>query len=287
MTTKKIINICSPARSGSTLLDLILGNGDQAFSLGEVYAWFRPYRTHHFQIHCPCESKQCPWEKLKKIKEADFYNECFQLLDVDFLIDSSKDLNWVIDNNIKFKNTDIKVLNILLYKNPISFAYSFWKRNYSAINSLEKHFINYYQRFFQTNISFVSFSYDAFIKNPSDVIFKLCSVLEMPYFDGKVCFWNKIHHPLFGSKGTILQMKNSKSIIKLEKYPDNFSRIIPNIQDYCNKNIKMIDVMLKLNKYELCPFKNEEQIYRPFWYYKNIVRQKVYSYFPRRYITLK
>lgn len=49
-----LISICGEGQSGSTMLDLMLGNGYDTFSCGEVYAWFRPWRTHHFRITCSC-----------------------------------------------------------------------------------------------------------------------------------------------------------------------------------------------------------------------------------------
>jgi hypothetical protein len=57
---KKLINIYGTARSGSTMLDLILGNDPKGFSLGEVANWFYPWRTHHFDIKCGCGIYPCP-----------------------------------------------------------------------------------------------------------------------------------------------------------------------------------------------------------------------------------
>ena len=45
---KKIIFIGGTARSGSTLLDLIITNDPRAMSLGEINALFWPTRKHHF-----------------------------------------------------------------------------------------------------------------------------------------------------------------------------------------------------------------------------------------------
>jgi hypothetical protein len=45
---KALILVCGAARSGTTMLDLMLGNSPDVFSYGEIYALFRPFRTHHF-----------------------------------------------------------------------------------------------------------------------------------------------------------------------------------------------------------------------------------------------
>jgi LPS sulfotransferase NodH len=69
-----LILVCGTARSGSTMLDVMLGNAPDAFSCGEVSSWFRPYRKQHFQIECHCGQRPCPiWEKIKDIPENIFH----------------------------------------------------------------------------------------------------------------------------------------------------------------------------------------------------------------------
>ena len=63
----------------------------------------------------------CPWDKIKNLKERKFYKKCFDILDVDILVDSSKNLAWVIDNNIQARKDGFDVSNVLLYKEPVSF----------------------------------------------------------------------------------------------------------------------------------------------------------------------
>lgn len=72
------------------MVELMLGNDQRAFSLGEVYAWFRPFRTHHSKIICSCGQENCLWDKLKNIKEHEFHKKAFEVLNVDILVDSSK-----------------------------------------------------------------------------------------------------------------------------------------------------------------------------------------------------
>ncbi len=51
---KKVIFITGTGRSGSTLLDMMLGNDPKGISLGEVVALFRPYRPHHLLKNKDC-----------------------------------------------------------------------------------------------------------------------------------------------------------------------------------------------------------------------------------------
>jgi len=154
--TEGLFHIYSTSRSGSTMADLMLGNDPRAFSLGEVHAWFRPFRTHHFKIICSCGQKNCPWGNLESLKkEHEFHKKAFDLLDVDILVDSSKNLPWVIDNNIWAKKNNITVHNVLLYKEPVNFFYSFWKRGVPIQKAKKNEFIKYYKRFFQTGLPFM------------------------------------------------------------------------------------------------------------------------------------
>ncbi len=94
----KLINICGMGGSGTTMLDLMLGNGNDAFSCGEVYAWFRPWRSHHRSIVCSCGETPCPvWEQIKDSAENRFHSDVCRRLGVSFVIDSSKELRWLTD----------------------------------------------------------------------------------------------------------------------------------------------------------------------------------------------
>lgn len=140
----KLINICGHGRSGSTMLDLMVGHGDNAFSCGEVYAWFRPWRTHHRKIVCSCGIDPCPvWEKIKNVSEEKFhFNTCVKL-GIDFVVDSSKELNWLIDTQTWAAKSGMDVLNVLIWKTPHEMAFSNWKRNRSPLQWV-KSFLHYH-----------------------------------------------------------------------------------------------------------------------------------------------
>ena len=72
----KVIFVNGTARCGSTMVDLIMGNDPGGFSLGEVCSWYRPTRTHHFDIKCGCGVYPCPmWQRLRETSERDLYDE--------------------------------------------------------------------------------------------------------------------------------------------------------------------------------------------------------------------
>lgn len=85
---KTLINVCGTARSGSTMLSLMLGNDSNAFALGEIAAWYRPFRIHHFKISCSCGQDPCPvWQQIQHIDEENFHEKAFEIFGVDFLIE--------------------------------------------------------------------------------------------------------------------------------------------------------------------------------------------------------
>src|SRR5688572_30069976 len=98
-----VVFICGPGRSGTTMVDVMLGHEpgrdiDRCFSCGEVYAWFRPYRSHHKQIVCSCCDGLCDvWLQLMNQPESLFHAGVVKTLGVEFVIDSSKELRWVWD----------------------------------------------------------------------------------------------------------------------------------------------------------------------------------------------
>ena len=277
----KIINICGTSRSGSTMLDLMLGHGDKIFSLGEVYAWFRPFRTHHFRIVCSCNDDWCPWNKLKNLSENDFFMKSFEILDVKTLIDSSKDLVWVIDNNIFASNHYIKICNIVIFKEPASYFFSYWKRNISLHRAC-KYFISYYSRIFQLQLPYVAISYDLLVSQPSETLRKLCEIVDIPYFPGKENFWEGQHHQLFGSRGTRIQIQNKESHIEKEiEYPQQYLLHFNQIQKYHFYN-KFLSVYKILKAQELVFYYSETKISKPYWYFVDKFKQKSKKYFPEQ-----
>jgi hypothetical protein len=69
----KLIMVCGAARSGTTMLDFMLGNSGDAFSTGEIFGYFRPYRTHHFNPVCSCGDVDCKvWQGLADVPESRF-----------------------------------------------------------------------------------------------------------------------------------------------------------------------------------------------------------------------
>ena len=286
-----LVNVCGVGRSGTTMVDLILGNGADAFSCGEVYAWFRPYRTHHFRIRCSCGKDPCPiWEKIKDGPEENFHLDAFSKLNLKYLIDSSKEICWVIDANKWCQSSGIRVHNLLLWKDPISLAYSFWKRGHGPSFWRER-FVEYYEQFFSVGLSYLAMNFNEFIANPRKKLTDVCAALGMPYFAGKEEFWQGEYHHLFGSLGTRRQVESRKSFLRLERFQPEFEGQIGLVNEQMAQDSSVLDIIQELSDNEVSRAKdakcNQESFgppkKLPLWYYTKAVKRKIRKYFPQRW----
>jgi hypothetical protein len=286
---KTLINILGAGRSGTTMLDLMLGNSPDAFSLGEVGSYFRPTRKHHFTIDCSCGNGLCPtWEKLTRFKEEFFYLKLFDELNVNYVVDSSKELACLID---KYRRLDssIRIVNIITWKDPIDLAYSHWKRGQDVWFHLNS-FIKYLNRFLNLEFSFFSVRHSELTKNPARKLKSICQKIGMPYFEGKEQFWLKDHHFLFGSEGVRRQIAKKESFIyQSQTWPSEFERKLPLLEKRISEMPELTDVLSILHKYDVEKIQvfNDQrpiQIKKPKWYYYYKIRRIYKYYFPEDFI---
>jgi len=286
-----LVNVCGAARSGTTMLDLMLGNAPDAFSCGEVYTWFRPWRRYHFRLNCRCGQNPCPiWEKIRHVPENQFHAAVVEKLGVNFVIDSSKELCWLIDTQKWAVANGLEVFKLLLWKNPINLAYSHWKRG-GGLTGWRYEFISYYSKFFETGLPFRSVYFNNLVSNPQQKLEEICTVVGMPYFDGKERFWEKQHHHLRGSHGTFMQMVNKDSTIRaFETFAPEFEAHIDTLSRRIAEDSQVQQILETLQQAEVSAsdsFKAETQgllARKPYppWYYARKVRQVFRRYFPQQ-----
>ena len=285
-----LINVCGSNRSGTTMLDLMLGNASDAFSCGEVYAWFRPWRTHHFKIVCSCGQNPCPvWEKIKAVPENKFHSTVFKHLKVNFVIDSSKEECWLLDTQQWASKHKIQVFNLLLWKNPIDLAYSYWKRG-KDIRQWRNDFVRYYKNIFSTNLPFYSVYLNDLLSDPKTKLLKICSVVGMPYFEGKENFSQKQHHHLFGSLGTRRQALSNNLVIRThEIYPTKFEKKIELLSKQILLDVQLQEILEVLIASEISKSATsnirshtfEKPYLYPLWYYTKYGKRLFRYYFPQ------
>lgn len=194
-----VIQIASAAFSGSTMLDLMLSNSQRGFSCGEVYALFRPWRPHHFEPTCACGVPNCDlWQRIKPNGEARLYETILSFLpDVSYVVDSSKDLVWYTDQSRYFVNSELEPVYVLLWKDPLEYAYSCWKRG--GTRGRLHGWATYYEWCFSISRRWHSVRYRDLAQAPAETLSGLCSRIGIEYRDEMEYFWNQHPHTLFGS----------------------------------------------------------------------------------------
>lgn len=248
MEKKTIIFIGGSSYSGSTILDMMLGSGNDGFSIGEVYALFNPYRKHHIKPACGCGNRHCVlWDKIKKMGSKNLYIEIFKSYpEVNFIVDSSKNPFWIKEQSINAKDQGFKIKNILIWKHPKAFAVSQLKRG--NIRNWERDWINYYRLYLALVDKFICVNYEELVKDPKKIIEKLCKIIGLKYFDGKEFYWNFEHHTLFGNNSAKIHLYNQEST-EFYKCADEIKRLN---KSYLKKNHQKIyyefDKLLELPK---------------------------------------
>lgn len=290
---KTLIFTLGAGRSGSTMLNLMLGNDDDSFSLGEVHAWFRPFRCHHFQMDCNCGNPNCPyWKQLLTVKENRFHASAFTKLHKNFLIDSSKNLAWVIDSNQWAIENDFQVINLVIYKPIENYIYSIWKRG-ESIDAALKRYKTYYGRLLQLNLPIISLPYSDLVSDTDEVLKTLCAITGQQFSPNKKEFWTREFHHLFGSGGIREQSRSkNSSIFMKEVFSDEFAGILPEIRTKISndKNLQKINDFLIKNDYKSFERKNpisKDQdipvIVKPLWYYMIKLQLCYRRWIPEKY----
>jgi len=269
------------------MLDLMLGNGLGAFSCGEVYSWFRPWRSHHFRIDCSCGENPCSvWEKAGNVPERLFHGELARQLGLSFVVDSSKDLCWVIDNISWAQQSGLDVQNVLAWKHPLDLALSQWKRGKGPM-SWRKEFVKYHNWFFSLGLPFVSVQQRSLAQNPGRKLSLICALIGMDYFDGKERFWEGISHHLFGSAGVREQVRRGVSeILPPGQFPPEFDRLIPDISRRTREDGEVQRILGVLESTEVDNWGDRELpaspplAKKPWWYFARRARRAIKHYLP-------
>jgi hypothetical protein len=218
MNNKKVIFVGGSAFSGSTILDMMLANGDDGFSTGEVKGLFYPTRLHALSPECGCGDPKCVlWKEIKNFGDKNLYLEIFKRFpNVSHIVDSSKYPFWINSQTQYLISQGIDVKNVLIWKSPLEFAISRYKRG--LIRRWERGWRNYYKLYFSCVKNWTSVNYGALVKKPENVLKDLCRCLDIVYFKNKEFFWESTHHTLFGNK--------SAKVHLYENGTDNFNRQI-------------------------------------------------------------
>jgi len=235
---KKLIFVGGTARSGSTLLDLILANDPKAMSLGEIHALFRPTRKHHFEELKSLKEDPVWSEILKGGKKNLFPNLIKYFPDVDIFVDSSKDPFWFRFHE-KNNKDKYQIKHVLIYKSPEELAKSFIKRgkNSAWINT----YLHYHKTYFGLINNFRTIYYKELIVSEEELK-SLCIDIGINYFNDKKNYWEKTQNSFFGSN----TVKSSTSLKASKQLKENGRSDLT--YDNPFTDMEFVDEQIKNNK---------------------------------------
>lgn len=271
------------------MLDLMLGNAPHAFSCGEVYALFRPFRLHHFDPLCSCGDRNCPvWSGLRSVREDQFHAAALAQPGIRHVIDSSKDLRWVLDSNLWADKQKIPVSNVLIWKEPVDLAFSHWKRG-RPVGHYRKQFLDYYERFLGLGLPYVAVRYTDLVSEPQAALQRLSAVLDLPCKPDQEQFWTKQHHHFFGSAGTAKQVAAGSSDVGLQrKFPEAFVHAFQQDLEAQDDDARLSGVLSVLDSAAANTTRAEGRLsvsstaVRPGWYYRHMLKAWFRLYFPEQ-----
>ncbi len=247
---KKIIFIGGSEQSGSSMMDLMLGNSHLGFSGGEIYNIFRPNKKKHniSNTDCVCKDLNCKfWSIIKNGGIRNVYKNIFNEKEgIKYIIDSSKNPLWYLDQMRFNRNRKYEIIPIIMFKTPFEFLYSKYKRN--KLNVWDMNWKNVYKHYFYIFDKFSTVKYKELAKNPSEKLKSVCRKIGIDYLQNMENFWeNKdVNHFLFGATS----IRNPvKKIYYHEQYDNDISNFLIN-----NNKLKdrEFDKILKiLNAYEI------------------------------------
>ena len=196
----KTIFIASSSYSGSTMLDLMLGNNPDALSLGELSAFRNLYNT----VTCSCgQHDDCEvWSKIQHKNRHNYYKDLSKLTGKETFIDSSKNTFWIREQRMTQPYTPL----VLIYKHPKNYAYSCMKRG----NDDPRHmvtWIEYNSAILRLKPQAIVSYYDL-VHEPKVTLEILCNILELPYRKRQEIYWDRHapHHLLYGSGSAKLHL---------------------------------------------------------------------------------
>jgi hypothetical protein len=291
-----VIHVGGVSRSGSTMLHLILGNAPNAFACGEAVNWYRPAKSHHFAVECACAQDPCPvWATIKDVPPQAFYATALRQLQVDFLIDSSKEVSWLIDARRWTAAHGLRAINLFVWKDPVDLAYSFWKRE-QDIMFWRSQFVTYYRRVLAVDLPLLAVNFSDLTQSPQTKVAEVCAAVGMPYFPGKERFWEKEHHHLFGSLGIRRQVEAGDSFIQATKsFPPEFAQQLDDLRQRIATDREVQALMAVLHQADVSrlalngswPQQFTRKPPYPLWYYKQRAKRLWHSYFPRQHHLAK
>ena len=202
---KKVILVGGTPFSGSTVFHMMLANDPKGLAIGEVKSLFLPVLAKHTQPECSCEEPNCSfWNRIRKQGADHLYETIFDLCpQVDTIVDSSKFPFWIDRQNKQLPAKGIQVENVLIWKTPVEYAASCWKRREIFPRNWQqwaRDWVDYHRLYLSLVQNWQGVQYANLAANSAQTLTAVGNYLGLPYFPGKERFWEKPQHVLFGNR---------------------------------------------------------------------------------------
>jgi len=219
----------------------MLANRPAGFSIGEAYAFFRPFRDHHADPVCRCFQTDCSiWPELKEAGEEACYRKIFRRFDdVNYITDSGSP-EWFKDQ-IDY-NPELDFVNLIQYKHPMNWIDS--RKRRGEITEDQTGFHEYMGFYAEALFLALKSDQTVFVQteqltaDPSRVLKKTCDRIGLDYQPEQEKFWTSTHHSLFGSLSAVMHLP--------EKDNPHFQRIMEDLssrrkdEDFYRENYRNI-----------------------------------------------
>jgi hypothetical protein len=205
-----LIQIAGAGHSGSTLLGGLLGNISSAFYMGEakkiinIHDLQKPLRKRV----CKICGENCPvWKDFVFRGHDHLFPDVLEHVKAKWLIDSTKNIQWLRDSYDHCINAKLKVKLIFLLRDgrgvinsrirkyperdPATQIQDWWNQMVSSEN--------YYAQFKGPKIRV---HYEALASHPEKAVREICQAFELPYQPDILQFGKKEMHPFGGNNGT-------------------------------------------------------------------------------------
>lgn len=246
---KKIIFIAGTSYSGSTLIDLILSNSNNAISVGEIESIFNPVKIHHLKKIKEIKSDAI-WGPVLNRGVNQLYQNLHDILDVEIIVDSSKNPAWIryhIDRLPKDVSYDV----VLVFKSLPDLKYSYEKRGrYNWV----KIYKSYHNLFFNTISKFERIEYKD-IPLRTDKFWALLKRLDFELDDERLQFWNKTRTNFFGNNNANIafsQAQGNDETPKLEYRSGSTTENVAFVKSQLAKDSDLKRIVTFLSSEESC-----------------------------------
>lgn len=213
---RKVIFIGGTSYSGSTFFHLTLANDPHGFGAGEARHLFWPEKLRHVSASwvCGCGDPACRyWARVKKNGEKHLYESIFDLSpEVEFIVDSSKNVIWVAQQSERLRRQGIEVHHIVIWKTLLEYAHSLQKRNRLQEDKGLANWPRYHRLYNSFMDEWRSVKYSEYTTNQADVLEAACSRIGIPYFPGKERFWERSYHVLGGNQSSRIHLYSKGSV---------------------------------------------------------------------------